>query len=242
MFQFTCCENFSITNPFKCFDYKRTRDKQHRRNILEELDRMCDYKLAKETIINVVMQDIKRLLGCEHYILHQVNKKVQPQHISLEEYELFLRCKHEDQDTINTELGRLKEFTTANEKRGQCTNYISETFVKLCSPEFNYLYTNGFNSCRENLSQVDNLFGHVVQSKTFYIANDVLTDTLSACRFPRGHAPIRSIILIPLLNENRQVYAIMGFANASRKLSKKDYNLLKPILHRIQSVFMDLIL
>ena len=240
------CKECNMPNLFSCS--KTNKNKKEVLVILDSIESMLDFKFSKDIIINVIFQKIKRLLGCEYYILHHINHRytncdrtVVNGFCNMEEFKQYLYFKNltDKNIDIDQEEKLMQDFMAIqhkNQKNSISSNYVSASFAGSCSKDFaeKYFSTNS-NICPVNLMSSDNVFGHVINTNEYFISDDIYSEKESSCRFPEGHPPIKSFMAIPFSN-NKKVYAVAGFANSNRRLKDKDYDIIKPILNELNEV------
>lgn len=221
---FFLCQEFTPTISI-FFNWKRRKQVEEVVNIMQTIQ---DFGFSRERILNIVLQNIRRLLDCEYYVLHFIDVQV----------------LHEELRPPSTrEPGRPMGVRESKEEvipRGR--NFISQTFVNNSSNTFKSELLESVDNtkiCYVNLMALDNVYGYVAKTGNYFITENILHEQEAACRFPKGHPVIKSFFLVPFKSSNGTVFAMAGFANSSRKLSSSDYKLIKPILNWMNSLFSE---
>jgi hypothetical protein len=247
--------NFSGFFVFSPMHKQYKQYKKDVKNILDNIEKMDDYMVNKRVMINVVLQGLKKILNCEHYILHtldlkghKLNSMVNAHNnriYNLDDYRRFLVYKNKEIEPvdIDKELEAMETYVQQHLKDDNSVNYVSKNFMEKCSDKFvsKYFSFEDPTMCTANINSPDNIFGHCITNNKYFITNDIFNEEVSACRFADGHPPIKKFMAIPFSNPNGVVYAICGFANSTRNLTEKDFKLIKPVINALNSILPDLL-
>lgn len=243
-----CCQEFNIKAFFSSSNRKKKKDVL---TILDSIESMQDFMFNKKVVINVILQKIKKLLGCEYYILHKLDSKrkcIKPNAVILsdiEEYKKFLHYKsslYDSKINLKDEEAIMNDYIQSHGSDGNSLNYVSSSFIDNCDRKFIEKYIKDEAMiCSTNFNSTDNIFGHVISTNKYFISDNIYNEDISACRMPDGHPSIKSFMCIPFANHNGVVYAIAGFANSNRKLRHKDYKLILPILKSLNNILPSLL-
>lgn len=241
MITFKLCESFIFSGIFSC--KKRKRDTIHAEDLMHDLIYMQDTYGTKEAIINRSMQQLRRALHCDYYVLHQIDvRHVKDSKKEVDQFNKHVKNKDNDiKGLVERKSPRPHKQNVESVKVH--VNMVSQTFVRDCGREFSERYLMGENkqNCAVDLTSLDNIFGHVLRTGKYFFTNNIQSEEVASCRFPPGHPIIKSFIAIPFKNENGVVYAIAGFANSSKKLTAKNYTKIKPAINMLSQLLPDLL-
>lgn len=251
---FNCFKDseFNFKGLFMC-NQKKKKSKQEISSILDNIEKMGDYMVNKRVVINVVCQQIKKILECEYYILHRLDLQGHKMNVNfnasriynIEDYTRFLRYKNAciEHVDIESEVAMMEQYIQNHLLEDGSVNYVSKNFMDNCSSRFidKYFTKDCPMQCTTNLNIPDNIFGHCIKTNKYFITNDIYSEEVSACRFADGHPVIKKFMCIPFANANGVVYGICGFANSNRTLCDKDYKLIKPVINALNSILPDLL-
>lgn len=117
-----------------------------------------------------------------------------------------------------------------------------ESYLNTVCKEFGEDWKNNtyMTSCSENIPRMDNMYGHVLKTKKTEFSNNLFSDSRASCRFPHQHPIIKTCLIIPFLNQQQEVYAMLCFAN-KKKYSNKDIQKIKPIINVLNTHLADLL-
>jgi len=225
MVNFSLCENFNITNLI----FNRKSKRKTFKRLKEDIELLQNLNVTRNLIINHILQKTKQLLECEYYILHLIDMH--------QRYDSICGVDDLDIDTDHQENCNNEDIDYIQLHK----NYVSKNFIKFCDKDFIKTYFRTKMSCNANLTSVDNIFGHVIETKQYFATNDIYNEELASCRFPKGHPKIKNFLCIPFLTQNSSVYAILGFANTTHKFNKNSYRTIKPILNILNDILPELI-